>query len=118
MGGEEEVVVVAQNGHGGVPYEVQERLKDTRAGEIKRHIECSVCSIVKWHPVAFYEEGNMAYIVSEDHSHFPNMIFGVNGAQPVKKIYIIKPGTIFERRIPVQKYSVQLQLSSMINVLY
>ena len=26
MGGEEEVVVVAQNGHGGVPYKIQERL--------------------------------------------------------------------------------------------
>lgn len=72
MGGEEEVVEVSKDGHGGVPDEIEEGLE----GDVR-------VSVAREEPRGTGEYSQSTHVVRQNHAHFPDVVLGIDGAQPV-----------------------------------
>lgn len=82
VSGKEEVVVVAEDGHGGVPHQVQEGLAHTqrqRYGKTVMYQDVSPPFVQS--PTPFIRQtlhSTQTYIVGKHHSHFPDVVLGVD----------------------------------------
>lgn len=79
MGSKEEVIVVAKDGHGGVPHQVEEWL-------VRKQRETPISPSVQ--SINRLPNYILTHIVRKHHSHLPAMVLCIDWAQPEKEMFI------------------------------